>query len=615
MNRTIPRGLAACLAVAATVTAAAQTPGVSPTGVRDRAKMFSSAATSEADAALKSIERATRWQVVIETRDSLNGVEPAVATAAEAKKTGVRGLYVLIAKSEHHVQVEPSQSARSVFPKAEEDRVVAAFRSGMQKGDADLGLRQAVDEVRRATQTVGVRDHAGMFSADAVAKADAALGKLQQAKGPQVVVETVETLGGKEAKDVAAANAKALQVRGLYVLIAKKEQTNWVQSSGSAASTFTPDRVKAINDALVKGFKAQAFDRGLGDAVDLAVRDAQLTPMPAASAPATKSAGTGTGAGLSAGLPPGPDERPQPQPPRPKADAPPSQTPPAAGPSSEATAPRSRPPETRPAPANANVPAPAQAQEGSVMNYVFLAGGVLLVLWIVSRVFRRSSGPPQQFGPGQGYAPGPNPNQAYGPGYGPPPQGGYRPQPQAGYAPPPPGYGGYAPPPPAGGGIMGSVLGGMGGAVLGNILYDKFGRAHEVPQGTTHLPADLAPPAGSQWHQANLDATGGAAAPAESFDPNAGAGGDWGDGAATDQAGAGAGGDWGDASAPAPDGGGGGDWGNAADPNAQGAGGDWGSPDPAPDAGGGDWGGGSEAPDDGGGGGGGGEDENQGGGW
>ena len=134
---------------------------------------------------------------------------------------------------------------------------------------------------------------------------------------------------------------------------------------------------------------------------------------------------------------------------------------------------------------------------------------------------------------------------------------------------------------------MSGALGGIGGAIVGNILYDKFGRA--IPnegQGhaNVHEHAGHNDPQGQVPNQPQQ--------PGETYDPNAAVGGDWGAPASN-----------------APDEGAGGDWGNAAP--AQQGGGDWGSPEPTgspepdnggdwggggggaePDAGGGDWGGG-----------------------
>ena len=231
---------------------------------------------------------------------------------------------------------------------------------------------------------------------------------------------------------------------------------------------------------------------------------------------------------------------------------------------------------------------------------LIVGGGTLLFLWVVSRMFRRS---PQidrsnmMANPGAGYPQQPQPQNQPGvpPGYGPQqrpvpgqaPGYGYG-QPQA----PPPGYGyGATPPQQGGGGFMSGALGGLGGAIVGNILYDKFGRA--IPQeGSSHVHEHhgQVDPQGNPWPKGQAPAP---TQPSETYDPNAGVGGDWGtpDTPVTDD---GAGGDWGNA-APADQGGG--DWGSP-DNSAPdtGGGGDWGGspepePEPEPDTGG-DWGGG-----------------------
>jgi hypothetical protein len=153
--------------------------------------------------------------------------------------------------------------------------------------------------------------------------------------------------------------------------------------------------------------------------------------------------------------------------------------------------------------------------------------GVLLVLRLLGGLLGRSAGGgyPNQMG-GMGMrGPGMGPG---GPGY----YGGA-------------GYGGR------GGGFFSGMLGGLGGALAGNWLYDQFsgGRHGGVTSSDAVSHGDYADQGG--------DAIVGA-------DDNPGGGTSWDDGGAADTGG----GDWG---------GGGGDWG--------GGGGDWGG-------GGGDWGGG-----------------------
>ena len=174
-----------------------------------------------------------------------------------------------------------------------------------------------------------------------------------------------------------------------------------------------------------------------------------------------------------------------------------------------------------------------QSTMGTFLLIILGIFGVLLVLRLLGGLFGRSAGAgyPNQMGgmgmPRPGMGPG-------GPGY----YGGG------------PGYGGR------GGGIFSSVLGGLGGALAGNWLYDQFsGRHGNVNSADAVHSADYA---------SGVPDQGGDAIVGADDDPAGGA--SWDDGGTTDTGG----GDWG---------GGGGDWGGG------GGGGDWGG-------GGGDWGGG-----------------------
>jgi hypothetical protein len=153
--------------------------------------------------------------------------------------------------------------------------------------------------------------------------------------------------------------------------------------------------------------------------------------------------------------------------------------------------------------------------------------GVLLVLRLIGGLFNRS---PQGY-PGAGGMGAPGPGMGGGPGY----YGGA-------------GYGGR------GGGFLSSMMGGIGGALAGNWLYDQFSGGRHGQYGSAdagYVPDSSATPdqGGDAIVGADDDAGGGT-----SWDDagggDAGGGGDWGGG----------GGDWG--------GGGGGDWGG-------GGGGDW----------------------------------------
>ena len=84
--------------------------------------------------------------------------------------------------------------------------------------------------------TIGVRDNARMFSAGAVRTADQALSAILRDQRLQVVIETVDSLKGRPIDGLAVAHARELQVRGLYILIAKRDRKLWVEPSKSARS-------------------------------------------------------------------------------------------------------------------------------------------------------------------------------------------------------------------------------------------------------------------------------------------------------------------------------------------------------------------------------------------
>lgn len=595
--------------------------------VRDNARLFSPAAVSEATKLLDEVQSGSlqHWQVVVETVESLGGKEPRDIAATIGRSENIKGLIVIISKGDKKVWVEPSNTAERAFSKSEQTAIRDVIQNRFRKSEFDKGLLDAAAEARRAGLGFGVRDLAGMFKPETVEKANAALDDFHKKTRWNVVIETVETLGGKEPRDVAIANAKALDVHGLYILLAEKEHKLWAEPSNSARGVFTNPRIRAIDDAITSAFKVKDFDKGLLDGVAEIRKTAESNPNAVAQAK-TPAAQFGIPETKPAVVPhlPAPGDPPstaKPAPSTPPAELVPSAstTLPKAPTISPADVPAAQPPAPRPEP----VP---QVKEGSILPFLLIVGGgTLLFLWFVSRIFRSKSQPgrpdmmtsqgapyPQQPQPRPGVSPGYGP-QRPAPAPGPAPGYGYG-QPQA----PPPGYGYGAPPQQGGGGFVSGALGGLGGAVLGNILYDKFGRA--IPQeGPAHL---------HEQHYGRVDSQGNVfppgqapvpAQPAETFDPNAGVGGDWG-GGDTNANDEGAGGDWGNA-APVDQGGGGGDWGSPDTP-APDNGGDWGgTPDPEPQ--GGDWGGGPEPepePDSGGGGDwGGGDagntDDNQGGGW
>ena len=607
--------LLAVLGVAATATGqTSAAPG--PTGLLDGAKMFTPRAAAEAEKVLRDVEKESRWQTRIETVTSLGGVSPSQFAVDAAKKAGVRGVYMLIAKNETKIQVEPSNSARTLFGPSVRELIVSSFvdaakHPGKGESGVDIGLRHVVAVIRRVALGYGVLDHAKLFDETREGLVNHALNKIRERR--QVVVETVVSLDGKPVNEAATARAKALQVRGVYVVIAKNDRKFYVEPSDSARKDFPPERTKAITEATLSAFKAQddpqRYDKGLTEAVALIGKDLGITRAELTEAPFHDTADDSPGgdelALAETEKKPVAKEKPT--------DATVNPLVPAAQPPSQPPTPGPAP---GPVPAASGDPAEGPAARGGSVAPLVLGGlGVVIALWLLSRLFRRPSVPAQPsrpaYGPGAGPAPAPAPG--YGqPGSAPPPgpRPGYGPPPAPGYGPPPaPGYG-YGPPPPAGGGggggLVSGALGGLGGAIVGNILYDKFGRPHPAEPGVDvpHVHgagAGALPPEGGRWP--DPDDVGAAPAP-ETYNPDAGTGGDWGTPDASQDPSAepdGSDQETPEASEDEPVGG---DWSSPEpDQPEEPAGGDWSSdaPEPEPEP---------EQPDDSGGG-----DENQGGSW
>ncbi|MDR3637062.1 MAG: TPM domain-containing protein [Isosphaeraceae bacterium] len=537
-------------------------------GVRDVAKMFSAPAVQKADERLKDLHRDGGWDVFIETIDSLKDQTIEQRARSDAQVLNAHGLVVVISKADHKLDVQPSRSAEKVFTKDKVSQIVRLMTESFKSKEYDKGLLDAVAAIEDDARVVGVRDSAKMFSADAVKKANESLAALRRKSRWQVVVETVDSLKGQTPAERAIANGKAMNVHGLSIVISKGDHRLTVEPSDSARKTFTKAKTEAIAETIERDFKAKEYDKGLLDAV-AAIESDVASNVVATSTPALPASAA----------PPAP-------PLKPVAAAKPVEPPSAIPPTVIAQ------------------PVPAADGNGTskLPMIVIAVVGVLFLFWIVSMARRRREPVP----PPQGWQQPPQPQPGYapqGPRPGPP---GYLPPgpPAPGYA-PGPGYGpapGYGPPPPQHGGGLGGfaagALGGLGGAIAGNILYDQFGRPHQggapVVPPHEHSAGGVFPPA---------QPTPGQEPPRETFDPNAGATGDW--GADNNQAApppdqwggdAGASGDWG-AGQPAADAGASGDWGSG-EPAAEEPGptGDWGGGSEEPDASG-DWGGDAGAPD------------------
>jgi uncharacterized membrane protein YgcG len=346
-----------------------------------------------------------------------------------------------------------------------------------------------------SSQGALVRDTAGMFSKDAVKKAQARLEKLERSTHIPVVIETIDSIPGIDPDAPSAERGKAvdaLAVRrdeaigdeGIYILIAKRDHAiSHVLVRKRLAHVLSIDKRDAIRNALREEFRAEKYDRGL-----LAAVEAMERGLEGVSTARTEVHGVNA---------------------------------PLAVRDHDGAAPR----------------AARHSGFGSFFLIILGIFGVLIILRVIGGLFGRRTGA----GYGAPMGGMPRPGYGGGPGY----AGG-------------PGYGG------GGGGFFSGLLGGLGGALAGNWIYDQFsGRHHQGmnPADAGYMPGEssVAPGDGGDAIVGADDDIGGGGATWDDAPGGDAGGGDWGGGGG-DWGGGGGGGDWG---------GGGGDWGGG------GGGGDW----------------------------------------
>ncbi len=121
--------------------------------IRDDARMFSPAGVERATQALAKIERERHLPVTIETIESLKGetISDAAETRAKARgRKGMTGLYILMSKRDHKIEVLSDPKLTRVFPIGDSIAVRESFVPLFKQGKFDEGLMkgiQTIDEV------------------------------------------------------------------------------------------------------------------------------------------------------------------------------------------------------------------------------------------------------------------------------------------------------------------------------------------------------------------------------------------------------------------------------------------------------------------------------------
>jgi glc operon protein GlcG len=115
--------------------------------------------------------------------------------------------------------------------------------------------------------TAGVRDGAGMFSENAIRDAGESLRKIAREFGVVAVVETIANLNGEEIDEAAIRMARRSAIKGVFILIAKKEMKIEVLASRQFHDAFPRDALRSVRTAFTEAFLKKHFDRGLTDGV------------------------------------------------------------------------------------------------------------------------------------------------------------------------------------------------------------------------------------------------------------------------------------------------------------------------------------------------------------
>ena len=226
-----------------------------------------------------------------------------------------------------------------------------------------------------------IRDRAGIFTAEAIKKAETVLDRIERRTKIPVVIETIEAIPGldrdasatekqRAVEQLAEKRAREIGYEGVYLLISKNDRVfSRVLVKERFDSLLPPEKRQEVRDTLTREFKGGQFDEGLLKTT--ALLDSALAEAPAVS-------------GLRRAVP--------------------------------------------------GMPAPRRGDAHGAkfgLGTLFAIGlgivGVLLLLRVLGGVFGRAGGgysspmgmggmPQPGMGPGPGYGPGPGPG--YGGGYG-----------------------------------------------------------------------------------------------------------------------------------------------------------------------------------------------------
>ncbi len=111
--------------------------------IRDTAGLFAADAIATATRELDRIERASGAAIIIETLDTLKGDPADKAAIRLAERSGIDGVFVLIARKERKLEILASRHYREAITDARRNEIRDAFYEGFHRGDFNGGSSSA----------------------------------------------------------------------------------------------------------------------------------------------------------------------------------------------------------------------------------------------------------------------------------------------------------------------------------------------------------------------------------------------------------------------------------------------------------------------------------------
>jgi glc operon protein GlcG len=116
--------------------------------IHDPAGLFGASAIDAARRELRRLESETSAGVMIETLESLGGDTAEAAAMDRARRSGIRGIFILIARKEHKIEVLASREYRPLLTDAHREAIQTAFIEAFRRKDFDEGLKRGVAAIR-----------------------------------------------------------------------------------------------------------------------------------------------------------------------------------------------------------------------------------------------------------------------------------------------------------------------------------------------------------------------------------------------------------------------------------------------------------------------------------